>query len=137
MPQSANWQLQEAIYNALLADAGLINLLGGPKVYDLVPRQTKPPYITIGITEVTDWSTTTEEGREHLLTLHSWTVNQGRKQADEIETTIISVIKAASLLMPDHLLVNLAYEQSEIRRDPDGETLHGIIRYRVVTEPII
>ena len=36
---------------------------------------------------------------------------------------------------PDHHLVNLRHEFSEARLDPDGDTFHGIVRYRAVTEP--
>jgi hypothetical protein len=35
----------------------------------------------------------------------------------------------------DHELVNLRHEFSEARPDPDGDTFHGIVRYRAVTEP--
>ena len=37
--------------------------------------------------------------------------------------------------LPDHHLVNLRHELSEARLDPDGDTFHGIVRYRAVTEP--
>lgn len=137
MPQSANWELQEALYGALVGDAGLTSLLGGSKVYDLAPRRTKPPYITIGMTQERDWSTSTEEGCEHVVTLHCWTENNGRRQADEILQTVKQIMAGASLPMSNHQLINLVYEFSEIRRDPDGETLHGLVRYRIVTETII
>lgn len=137
MNQSANWQLQEALYASLSASTPLITLLGGAKIYDLTPRRTKPPYITIGMTQERDWSTSTEEGSEHIVTLHSWTENRGRKQADELQEAIKSVIANAAFTMPTHQLINLSYEFSEIRRDPDGEILHGLIRYRIITEPTL
>ena len=31
--------------------------------------------------------------------------------------------------------INSAYIAASIGRDPDGETYHGIARYRAVTEP--
>jgi hypothetical protein len=34
-----------------------------------------------------------------------------------------------------HSLINLRHQHSEVRRDPDGETLHGLARFRAVTEP--
>ena len=39
------------------------------------------------------------------------------------------------IAVADHRLVNLRHEFSEARRDADGETYHGIVRYRAVTEP--
>ena len=39
------------------------------------------------------------------------------------------------LTLTGHRLINLRHEFSEARRDPDGETIHGIARFRAVTEP--
>jgi hypothetical protein len=38
------------------------------------------------------------------------------------------------LTLSGHRLVNLRHESSEARRDSDGETFHGIARFRAVTE---
>ena len=38
------------------------------------------------------------------------------------------------LMLADHHLVNLRHEFSEARLDPDGDTFHGIVRYRAATE---
>lgn len=136
MSQSANWELQEAIYAILISNTALTTALGGPKIYDYTPRRTKPPYITIGMSLIKDWSTSTEGGDEHIVTMHSWTDNRGRKQTDKILELTKLALANASMTMSNHKLVNMAYQFSEIRRDPDAESLHGIIRYRFVTEPI-
>ena len=39
------------------------------------------------------------------------------------------------LTLAGHRLINLRHELSEARRDPDGDTIHGIARFRAVTEP--
>ena len=54
---------------------------------------------------------------------------------------IVETIKAAlhdqPLRLEDHYLVNLRHQFSEARLDPDGDTFHGIVRYRAVTEPAV
>ncbi len=40
------------------------------------------------------------------------------------------------LTLAGHRLVNLRQEFAEHRREPDGETIHGIARFRAVTEPV-
>jgi Protein of unknown function (DUF3168) len=82
-----------------------------------------------------DWSTGTEDGAEHDLTLHVWSRSGGKKQVQEILEAIKSVLHDRPLALPDHHLVNLRYELSEARLDPDGDTFHGIVRYRAMTEP--
>ena len=43
---TASWQLQLAVHEALTGDVALVDLLGGPRVYDHVPKGTRPPYVT-------------------------------------------------------------------------------------------
>jgi hypothetical protein len=42
----------------------------------------------------------------------------------------------AALTLSGHRLVNLRHELSEARRESDGDTYHGIVRFRAVTEPL-
>ena len=131
---SASFALQVAIVSALSNDGNLIGLLGGPRVYDDVPARGEFPFITIGQTTERDWSTGSEPGSEHVFTLHVWSRAHGRKQADEVITAAKSVLHDQPLTLVDHRLVNLRCEFSEARRDSDGETFHGLVRFRAVTE---
>ena len=132
---SAGWALQKAVHAALTADAALLGLLGGPRVYDDVPQQSAYPYVALGGSTERDWSTATEDGAEHVLTLHVWSRKAGRKEAREIMEALRVVLHDAPLVVDGLRLVNLRHEFSEARRDADGETYHGIVRYRAVTEP--
>jgi hypothetical protein len=69
------------------------------------------------------------------ISLHVWSRSGGKKQVQEILEAIKSVLHYRPLALPDHHLVNLRYELSEARLDPDGDTFHGIVRYRAMTEP--
>lgn len=133
---SAGWALQKAIHQTLAADAGLTGLIGGPRVFDDAPRDAAFPYVTFGQSTLQDFSTGTEESDEHLVTLHVWSRMAGRKQTHEIMGALRSALGSASLALEGHRVVNLRYEFGEARRDPDGETYHGIVRYRAVTEPV-
>jgi hypothetical protein len=132
---SASWALQQAIFAGLTADAALTALLGGQRVYDDVPERAEFPYVTFAVTSERDWSTGSEEGSEHSLTLHVWSRAGGRREAHEIMGALREALHDAALALTDHRLVNLRHEFSEARRDADGETYHGITRYRAVTEP--
>lgn len=132
---SAGYALQKAIHEALVADAAVNGLLGGPQVFDDAPQATGFPFVTLGATSERDWSTATEEGSEHLVTLHVWSRKAGRKETREIMEALRGALHDQALALGGHQLVNLRHEFSEARRDPDGETYHGIVRYRAVTEP--
>jgi hypothetical protein len=135
MAQVASWALQRGVYQALAGSLDLTTLLGGVRVYDRAPQAAPYPFITLGQSVVRDWSTGTEDGAEHNLTLHVWSRSGGKKQVLEIIEAIKGVLHDQPLLLPDHHLINLRHELSEARLDPDGDTFHGIVRYRAVTEP--
>jgi hypothetical protein len=132
---SAAWELQKAVYGALVDDSGVLALLGGPRVYDDVPRGAAFPYLTFGPGVARDWSTGTEAGTEHLLTLRVWSRAGGEREVHQILDAIRAALHDAALAPAGHRLVNLRHEASETQRDADGETYLGSARFRAVTEP--
>jgi len=135
MAASASWDLQQSVYNFLINDAVLLSMLGGQSIYDEVPQRASFPYITFGRSTVRDWSTGTDAGKEHVITLHVWSKAAGKRETYEIIETICEKLHDNALVLMDHQLVNLRCEFSEARRTSDGEKFHGIMRYRAVTEP--
>jgi hypothetical protein len=135
MAAVASWALQRSIYQALSGSPELTALLGGVRIFDDAPQSAAYPFITLGQSVIRDWSTGSEDGAEHSLTLHVWTRAGGKKQVLEIIEAIKAVLHDQPLLLEDHYLINLRHEFSEARLDPDGDTFHGIVRYRAVTEP--
>lgn len=133
---SASFALQQAVVAELTGDAALAGLLGGARVYDDVPERSAFPYLTIGQTTERDWSTGSEPGSEHVFTLHVWSRARGRKQTDAIMAAARDVLHDRPLVLADHRLINLRHEFSDARRDPDGETFHGVVRFRAVTEAL-
>lgn len=133
---SASLDLQKAVRDALETDAALVSVLGGAHFYDDVPPGAAFPYVTFGRSAVYDWSTDTESGREHLLTVHVWSRAGGKKETLEIMAAIEVVLATPSLAMEANRLVNLALEYAEARHEPDNDGYHGILRYRAVTEPL-
>ncbi|MFN3625124.1 MAG: DUF3168 domain-containing protein [Hyphomicrobium sp.] len=133
---SASWALQQAIYASLTSDSALVALLGGERVYDDVPERKMFPYVTFAPTSERDWSTGSDAGTEHGVVLHVWSRGAGRKEALAIMEAVRVRLHDAALTPEDHRLVNLRHESAEVRRDADGETYHGIVRFRAVTEPV-
>jgi Protein of unknown function (DUF3168) len=132
---SASWSLQQSIFAALTANSALTALIGTDRIYDDVPQGSPLPYLTLGQSTIRDWSTGTEAGNEHLLTLHVWSDARGKKQASEIIDAVRTTLHDQQLTLVGHRLVNLRHEFSEARRDPGGEAIHAIARFRAVTEP--
>ncbi len=135
MSTGAEWALQKTLYRVLVSDTELVAKLGGPQIYDDVPQSTTFPYVTIGQMVSRDWSTSTESGLEHRFSLHVWSRKRGKAETFEIISAIREAIDNNSIELSGHVLVNLHCEATEVMRTADGETLHGILRYRGTTEP--
>ena len=135
MPTAAYAALRAAVHDALTADASLLSLLGGPKVYDEPPRSAAFPYVTLGETRVADYSTGTEAGEEHQLVLHAWSRQGGTREAHLIAGVLLQALDDAPLTLTDHHLINLRFAVADIRREADGRTYHALVRFRAVTEP--
>ena len=129
------WALQKAIYGVLTSDANTLAALSGPHIYDHVPRKTAKPYVTFGQTVQRDWTTGTEEGSEHTLTLQVWAPATGAKKTAAVIEALRAALHDRAMALDGHHLVNLRHEFSEVRRVDDGETINGIARFRAVTEP--
>lgn len=131
----AAWPLQQAIYGALAADDNLKALIGDPpRLYDDPPGASALPAVQIGDGLESDWSTQTDAGGEHDLTIHVFSRAGGRKEARLILARICLVLHLAELTLDGVNLVNLRFVSSQVIRESDGETYHGIARYRAVTE---
>lgn len=132
---SATWALQKAVFTALSGSASLSSLIGAGKIYDDVPRDADFPYLTFGQSQVRDWSTASDTGHEHIFTLHVWSRENGRREVQEVMGVLEEVLHDTELMLDGHRLINLRHEFAESRRELDGDTYRGIIRYRAVTEP--
>jgi hypothetical protein len=125
------------MHAALTASAEVISALGGGRVFDDVPRGGPYPYVTFGPITARDWSTGSEGGQEHAIALHVWSQAAGRREVQRIAEAIRAALDGQSLSLTDHRLINLRHELSETRREADGETYRGILRFRAVTEPAV
>ncbi|MFG1394564.1 DUF3168 domain-containing protein [Xanthobacter agilis] len=128
--------LRRAIHDALAADAPLTGLLGGARVHDVPPKDAAFPFVALGEAVVSDWSTATEAGCEHALTLHAFSRSGGRAEAFALAAAVQEALHDAPLAVAGHALVNLRATSAEVVREKDGRTFHALVRFRAVTEPL-
>lgn len=135
MPTAAAVALRVAVHDALAANAALVDVHGGPKIYDEPPRAAAFPYVTLGEMRIADFSADGELGQEHQLTLHGWSRQGGHREAHLIAGALLQALVDAPLTLADHHLVNLRFAVADVRREADGRTYHALVRFRAVTEP--
>lgn len=118
--------LQAAIYNTLSTDVTLSGMVTG--VFDRPPQDKNFPYITIGETVCSDWSSKTNAGTKHELEIHTWSREGGRKQAASIMEVVHTLLHNQNLSISGQSLVFIRFMASSITLENDGWTYHGMLR---------
>lgn len=121
-------QLQKAIYDKLKTDLNPI------QVYDNVPQNASFPYVAIGEDTAIEWETDEVKGTESTLTIHIWSRQKSRVQTKTIMGQVYTALSRASLTLTAGTLVTIDFEFGETLLDADGETRHGIMRFRALIE---
>jgi len=123
--------LQSSIYSALNVSAITTTLACG--VYDEVIEGNSYPFITLGEETAIDYSTNNLVGAETTINIHVWSRYKGSKQTKQILDKIHDLLHDVSLTVSGVNLINLRFEYSDIMRDPDWITRHGVMRFRAIT----
>lgn len=124
-------QLQKTIFDSLSGDNNLTSTLGAT-VYDYVPDSSSFPYVKLGEETAIDNGTKSLQGNEHTLVIHSFSRYRGSKQIKEIMSRIYALLHESSLSVSGASLVNLRFEFSDVIKENDGLTSHGLQRFRAV-----
>tara|TARA_R110000772_G_scaffold24692_1_gene64885 strand:+ start:1571 stop:1972 length:402 start_codon:yes stop_codon:yes gene_type:complete len=123
--------LQSSIYTALDVSAITTTLSCG--VYDEVIQGNTYPFITLGEETAIDYSTNNLVGAETTINIHIWSRYKGSKETKQIMDKVHDLLHDKSLSVTGVNLINLRFEYSDIMRDPDGVTRHGVMRFRAIT----
>ena len=135
MANLSHFEIQKAIFQLLISDTTLMNLVDG--VYDRVTEGAAYPYVTVGEAVSREWSTKTTNGQQILLTLHIFSRSGGRKQTAEIMDRIYALLHQGTLSLEGHTLVAMRFEFGDITLEQDQLTYHGAIRFRAFTEELV
>lgn len=127
--------LQAALYSRLTTSHEVTSMLGGMHIFDDVPTEQKPPYIVFAQSVYNDWSTGTEDGMEHSISLHVWSDENGRKEVLTLSQKIIAAMNDLPKQLDDNLLVNFSHEFTEVSKDEDAGLFLAKLNFRAVTEP--
>lgn len=123
--------LQTAIFTALSTDNNLTSTLGAT-VQDEVPSGTNYPVVQIGDDNVVDYSTKDLSGGDTTLMIHVWSRQFGSAQTKNIMDRIHTLLHDSSLSVTGFNLINCRLEFTDVMRDPDGITRHGVMRFRAI-----
>ena len=124
------FQLQQAIFSALNVSAVTSDLSCG--VFDDVPQNASYPYIALGEETAVDFSVKDIQGGDLTVNIHVWSQYKGSKETKQIMDKIHDLLHNINLSVTGFNLINLRFEFSDIMRDPDGITRHGVMRFLAI-----
>lgn len=104
--------LQKAIFQTLNSDTQLTTIIGSNQIFDHQITKADPPHIVLTNWQVSDWSTSSEDGEEHRFSVEIWSDEKGKKQVQEIAEIVISLLHDQSPQIDNSHIVNLRYENA-------------------------
>lgn len=136
---SSQVQTVIAIIAALKADTALTALLtsyaSSPAVFTHVPQDLELyPYVVLFDVGLDADDNDCRLGFDGVINIHSWSDERDMAVIGNIQKAIYDALHHAELTMAGYSMVELAQEFSTILRDPDGITLHGVQRYKIILQ---
>lgn len=111
----------------------------GVSVYDFVPYEAKPPYITLGSIVVNDQSTKTEDNYKVNMQINIWSEYEGRYEINHIAEKIIALLCSTDGYMDlsaDGFAMYRAMIDTYEAYPEDGNGYNGVITYEVYLKNI-
>lgn len=133
--------LQRTIFDTLNANAALVAMLstynGQPAIFDEVPQANDAgnpldfPYVVIGSAQDSPFDTDNSAGKEVVTEVHVWSRTANFVETKAIQGQIYNSLHTVDLPMPDVDFLGCDQTFSEVVRDPDGVTRHGVQRFLI------
>lgn len=94
----------------------------GAKVYDCVPAEAKPPFITIGAVNVRGMGLKVEDISRVSAQIHIWSSYRGRRESNALAERIIRLIGAEPLDLSEDGFSVIRQSIDFYETYPEGET---------------
>ena len=132
-------QIATAIMTKLKGDTNLTSLLTTyaslPAVFTHVPQDLNTyPYVVLYETGLDGNDNDAHLGFDGVLNIHCWTDERDMAVIGNIQNAIYNALHNQELTMTGYNLGELHQEFTTILRDPDGITLHGVQRFRIILQ---
>lgn len=118
----------------LATDTTLSGLIGSGGFRDRLASGQQLPCLVLSDLVTNDFSTATEPGEEHLLTLQVWSQADGQRQAQAMAGRVRVLLHDAEPALAAATLVNLQHVSTRTRREPKTRLFCAEMRFRAVTE---
>lgn len=130
---TATWQVQQALYNALIADSAFMTKIGS-RLYDEPRTDETYPYVTIGNMIEVRFNKLSSIGYEvtSIFSIYTKSGRLGYKVAKEILEDMNRVLNRKKFTMTSLKMIQCYYDTSDTERDEDKRIINA--RYIILVE---
>lgn len=127
--QTVMMELHKSLYAGLTSHQPLMDVISAVK--DDVEEGQPFPYVTISEPLAMPWDTKNTIGEEVTITLHVWSIYQGKAETYTVMNLIHEAFSQPLSIEGGFFVFRFQRDQQQVITDIDGETRHGIMRFRV------
>ena len=132
MTYALSADLQKAVYQTLVDDAALHDLVGDA-IYDVVPAGQPPStYVSLGPEDVRDWSDKTGRGARHDFSISVVTDAAGFQRAKIVAGAVADALSATEAALDRGTLVSLAFRRARAVRVEEGNMRRIDLSFRAL-----
>lgn len=126
-------ELQAAIFERLHANSDIVALVGS-RIFDRVPADAQLPYVQFS---------KSSSARDHMSCVRSWTLypdidvwssDVGFAEVKRIMDAVAECIDGAALVLETMRLAMIIEYKTDVFRDADGLTSHGVVTFKAIVE---
>lgn len=141
MTYALSWPLQQGVFQLLSNDAGVAALTGG-RIHDapLPPEAEAEPdgiYVTLGDETARDWSTATDSGAVHLVSIFVHAPRRGFAEAKQVAGAISDVLLSGAMALSRGRVVLVRFVEARTRRQENGALRRIEMRFRILIEDTV
>ncbi len=128
-------EIQGLLVSTLKANAAVMALV--TDVHDTVPTNpwgTKLAYISLGPSDIVTDDVDCIDGEEHSVQLDVWSRKVGQVECKKICDAVKRALHEQELELTDNALIEIRVPNYLVMRDPDGLTIHGVVRVSLMVE---
>jgi hypothetical protein len=138
MTYALSWPLQQGVFVLLSNDPGVAARAGG-RVHDAPPppeAEADPDgvYITLGDETARDWSTATDHGAVHLVTISVHAPRRGFAAAKQAAGAVSDALLGGTISLSRGRVVLARFVEARTRREENGALRRIEMRFRISVE---
>jgi len=127
--------LQNAIYDAVSAAVAPLPVYDNPTQVADPDNNDAFPFVTVGDATLSEWGDDCKAGFDAQVIIHTWSRAHHTLETKAVQGDIYTGLHRVDLMVGGTPVVLCEEQSRDALRDPDGVTVHGVSRYRVVWTP--